>query len=79
MGVILSIYMDSDRGCKLYTSDTCPIIHSHSVASGPGRYIGQSLDNPDAFRRDTFLVPPWSYYVIRFVTDNRAPILKMIL
>lgn len=40
------------------------------IATGPGRYIGQSLDNPDAFRRDTFLVPAWSYYVIRFVTDN---------
>jgi len=40
------------------------------VAAGAGRYIGQPLDNPNPLRRDTFLVPPYSYFVLRFVTDN---------
>ncbi|KIJ37532.1 multicopper oxidase [Sphaerobolus stellatus SS14] len=40
------------------------------VAAGPGRYIGQPLDKPNPLRRDTFLVPAYSHFVLRLVTDN---------
>ncbi|KAF8525922.1 multicopper oxidase 2A [Hysterangium stoloniferum] len=39
------------------------------MGSAPGRYIGQSVD-PHPLRRDTFVIPAFSYYIIRFVTDN---------
>jgi Multicopper oxidase len=38
---------------------------------GVGRYTGQNLDATSPLRRDTILVPAFSWVVLRFITDNR--------
>jgi len=48
-------------------------LHGHRpwiMGTGAGRYIGQALDNSNPPRRDTILIPSYSYVVLRFVTDN---------
>jgi len=42
-----------------------------SMGAGDGRYIGQALNNSNPLRRDTVLIPGYSWLVLRFVTDNR--------
>jgi hypothetical protein len=51
------------------------------MGTGAGRYVGQPLNNTNPLRRDTILIPAFSYLVIRFVTDNRAypPFFKSLL
>jgi hypothetical protein len=41
------------------------------MGTGGGRYIGQALNNTNPLRRDTILIPAYSYMVLRFVVDNR--------
>ena len=41
------------------------------MGSGAGRYIGQELNAASPLRRDTVLIPAYSWVVLRFVTDNR--------
>ena len=41
------------------------------MGSGGGRYIGQELNVTSPLRRDTILIPAYSWVVLRFVTDNR--------
>ena len=43
-----------------------------SMGAAQGRYIGQTLNEQNPIRRDTFLIPAYSWMIIRFVTDNRA-------
>jgi hypothetical protein len=38
---------------------------------GEGRYSGQELNATSPLRRDTVLIPAYSWVVLRFVTDNR--------
>lgn len=38
---------------------------------GAGRYSGQELNATSPLRRDTVLIPAYSWVVLRFVTDNR--------
>jgi hypothetical protein len=38
---------------------------------GAGNYTGQDLDVTSPLRRDTILVPAFSWVVLRFITDNR--------
>lgn len=48
-------------------------LHGHRpwiMGSGAGRYIGQELNNTNPLRRDTILIPAYSYMVLRYVTDN---------
>ncbi|THH20196.1 hypothetical protein EW146_g1116 [Bondarzewia mesenterica] len=48
-------------------------LHGHRpwiMGSGEGRYIGQALNNTNPLRRDTVLIPAYSWLVLRFVTDN---------
>ncbi|KIJ23523.1 multicopper oxidase [Sphaerobolus stellatus SS14] len=48
-------------------------LHGHRpwiMGSGSGRYIGQPLNNTNPLRRDTILIPAYSYMVLRFQTDN---------
>lgn len=46
------------------------------MGTGAGRYIGQTLNNTNPLRRDTVLIPAYSYLVLRFVTDNREYIVS---
>ena len=39
-----------------------------------GRYQGQTLNSTNPLRRDTMLIPAYSYMVLRFVTDNRTSV-----
>ncbi len=41
------------------------------MGSGAGRYTGQELNATSPLRRDTVLIPAFSWTVLRFVTDNR--------
>jgi hypothetical protein len=41
------------------------------MGSGAGRYSGQELNATSPLRRDTVLIPAYSWTVLRFVTDNR--------
>ena len=41
------------------------------MGSGEGRYSGQELNATSPLRRDTILIPAYSWLVLRFVTDNR--------
>ncbi len=41
------------------------------MGSGAGRYNGQELNATSPLRRDTVLIPAFSWMVLRFVTDNR--------
>jgi FtsP/CotA-like multicopper oxidase with cupredoxin domain len=43
------------------------------MGEGEGRYTGQKLDATSPLRRDTILIPAYSWMVLRFVTDNREP------
>ncbi|KAF8524707.1 multicopper oxidase 2A [Hysterangium stoloniferum] len=48
-------------------------LHGHRpwiMGTGAGRYVGQAIDDPNPLRRDTVLIPAYSYMVLRFVTDN---------
>ncbi|KAI0039225.1 multicopper oxidase [Auriscalpium vulgare] len=48
-------------------------LHGHRpwiMGAGAGRYIGQSLNVTNPLRRDTILIPAYSWMVLRFVTDN---------
>jgi len=48
-------------------------LHGHRpwiMGTGAGRYIGQQLNSTNPLRRDTILIPAYSYMVLRFVTDN---------
>ncbi|KAH9991861.1 multicopper oxidase 2A [Russula vinacea] len=48
-------------------------LHGHRpwiMGSGGGRYIGQELNATSPLRRDTILIPAYSWVVLRFVTDN---------
>ncbi|TCD62838.1 hypothetical protein EIP91_006351 [Steccherinum ochraceum] len=48
-------------------------LHGHRpyiMGSGRGRYIGQGLNEVNPLRRDTVLIPAYSWTVLRFVTDN---------
>ncbi|KAI0033322.1 multicopper oxidase 3B [Vararia minispora EC-137] len=48
-------------------------LHGHApwiMASGKGRYIGQSVSNRNPFYRDTYLIPAYSWMALRFVTNN---------
>ncbi|KAI0063937.1 hypothetical protein BV25DRAFT_374174 [Artomyces pyxidatus] len=48
-------------------------LHGHRpwiMGSGEGRYVGQALDTTNPLRRDTVLIPAYSWLVLRFVTDN---------
>lgn len=38
---------------------------------GAGRYTGQALNATSPLRRDTILIPAYSWVVLRFITDNR--------
>ncbi|EIM90555.1 multi-copper oxidase [Stereum hirsutum FP-91666 SS1] len=40
------------------------------MGSGVGRYIGTPLNSTNPMRRDTFLVPAFSWIVVRIITDN---------
>ncbi len=44
------------------------------MGSGAGRYNGQELNATSPLRRDTVLIPAYSWVVLRFVTDNREHI-----
>jgi len=41
------------------------------MGEGAGRYSGQELNATSPLRRDTILIPAYSWMVLRFVTDNR--------
>ena len=41
------------------------------MGRGAGRYGGQELNATSPLRRDTILIPAYSWVVLRFVTDNR--------
>jgi hypothetical protein len=41
------------------------------MGTGAGRYVGQAVDNTNPLRRDTVVIPAYSYLILRFVTDNR--------
>ncbi|KAI0696184.1 multicopper oxidase 2A [Cytidiella melzeri] len=48
-------------------------LHGHRpwiMGTDVGRYQGQSLNATNPLRRDTFLIPAYSWMVIRFVIDN---------
>ncbi|KAF8589084.1 multicopper oxidase [Ramaria rubella] len=48
-------------------------LHGHRpwiMGSGLGRYTGQAVNNTNPLRRDTVLIPAYSWMVLRFVTDN---------
>ncbi|KAH8093091.1 multicopper oxidase 2A [Cristinia sonorae] len=48
-------------------------LHGHRpyiMGSGAGRYIGQKLNEVNPLRRDTILIPAFSWTILRFVTDN---------
>ncbi|KAI0269650.1 hypothetical protein BGY98DRAFT_937730 [Russula aff. rugulosa BPL654] len=48
-------------------------LHGHRpwiMGSGAGRYSGQELNATSPLRRDTVLIPAYSWTVLRFVTDN---------
>jgi len=48
-------------------------LHGHRpwiMSTGLGRYTGEPLNATNPLRRDTFLIPAYSWMVIRFVTDN---------
>jgi len=49
------------------------------MGSGDGRYTGQALNNTNPLRRDTVLIPAYSYLVMRFVTDNRESLRFFVL
>ncbi|KAL7408823.1 multicopper oxidase-domain-containing protein [Mrakia frigida] len=48
-------------------------LHGHTfwiVEEGEGSYTGTALNTTNAMRRDTIVIPAYSYVVLRFVTDN---------
>jgi len=48
-------------------------LHGHRpwiMGSGEGRFTGQPLNNTNPLRRDTVLIPAYTWVVLRFVTDN---------
>lgn len=48
-------------------------LHGHRpyiMGMGAGRYIGQGLNEVNPLRRDTVLIPAYSWTILRFVTDN---------
>ncbi|KAA1477561.1 multicopper oxidase 2A [Dentipellis sp. KUC8613] len=48
-------------------------LHGHRpwiMGAGAGRYTGQTLDDKNPLRRDTVLIPAYSWLVLRFVSDN---------
>lgn len=73
--IIPSIYMDIGRGCTypfFYALRNLLMnLFSRRMGTGVGRYIGQPLNNTNPLRRDTILLPSYSWLVMRFVTDNR--------
>ncbi|BGP59358.1 hypothetical protein NBRC10512_005153 [Rhodotorula toruloides] len=40
------------------------------LGQGQGRYQGQELDTKNPMRRDTFILPAYSWTILRFVADN---------
>ena len=46
-----------------------------SMGSGVGKYLGQTLNEKNPLRRDTVLIPAFSWTILRFVTDNRTRLL----
>ena len=49
------------------------------MGSGAGRYNGQELNATSPLRRDTVLIPAFSWMVLRFVSDNRERIIYLEL
>ncbi|CAL1697520.1 unnamed protein product [Somion occarium] len=48
-------------------------LHGHRpwiMGTGSGRYIGQPLNTKSPLRRDTVLIPAYSWMILRFITDN---------
>lgn len=48
-------------------------LHGHRpwiMGTGAGRYTGQELNATSPLRRDTILIPAYSWVVLRFITDN---------
>ncbi|THH31935.1 hypothetical protein EUX98_g2246 [Antrodiella citrinella] len=48
-------------------------LHGHRpyiMGVGAGRYIGQALNEVNPLRRDTVLIPAYSWTILRFITDN---------
>ncbi|KAI0092237.1 multicopper oxidase 2A [Irpex rosettiformis] len=48
-------------------------LHGHRpwiMGTGAGRYQGQALNSTNPLRRDTMVIPAYSYMVLRFITDN---------
>ena len=43
------------------------------MGTGAGRYTGQELNTTSPLRRDTIVIPAYSWLVLRFITDNRKP------
>ena len=43
-----------------------------SMGMDVGRYQNEKLDTTNPLRRDTVLIPAYSYTVLRFITDNRT-------
>ncbi|KAI0069818.1 Cupredoxin [Panus rudis PR-1116 ss-1] len=49
-------------------------LHGHRpwiMGTGAGRYNGTALNTKNPLRRDTVLIPAFSWTVLRFITDNR--------
>jgi hypothetical protein len=42
------------------------------MGTNVGRYQNETLDTTNPLRRDTILIPAYSYTVLRFITDNRT-------
>lgn len=70
--IIPSICMVIGHGCTFLSTFPKSLTYSHDrMGTGAGRYIGQPLNSTNPLRRDTVLIPAYSYLVLRFVTDNR--------
>ena len=41
------------------------------MGTGAGRYTGEEFNATSPLRRDTILIPAFSWVVLRYVTDNR--------
>ena len=41
------------------------------MGTGAGRYTGEDFNTTSPLRRDTILIPAFSWVVLRYVTDNR--------
>jgi hypothetical protein len=49
------------------------------MGTGAGRYTGQQLNATAPLQRDTVLIPAYSWMVLRFITDNRKPLLSPLV